>query len=417
MASRGGGQHVHVSSLPSRNTGPFASLASRNFQFLLSGTLASSFAMWMEQIGQGWLVQQLTNSPFQLGLIQFVRGFSILFVSPFAGALSERMDRRILAGAASSVSALGALAIGILILSGHVAMWQLYITAFLTGFSSSIYNPVRQFLVYDSVERPHLANAIALNSMANNMARVVGPGIAGFMISYSISSAFFGKFVFFAVATLTLTQLRLTPPPPGNREPVLKGIRLGAVYLVQRRTLLRLTLLQAVPSALVFPYLQMMPNVAKNYLHVGPSGYGWLQTGVGIGSLVSALLVASLGDVRRKGLLSNVALLTYIGMILAFSFSRVYALSLGFLVVGGMGLVVFSTFNQTLLQLNVEDEYRGRVLSLYNMVQGLNPFGGLVMGIVAERYLGAPHAIALFCTIALVLVLFSGATSRDIRRL
>jgi len=237
------------------------------------------------------------------------------------------------------------------------------------------------------------------------------------MISYSISSAFFGKFVFFMVATLSLVPLRLNQQPPREREPVLKGIRLGAQYLVRHKTLLRLTLLQAIPSALVFPYLQMVPNVAKNYLHVGAGGYGWLQTGVGIGSLVSALAVAFLADVKHKGAIASVALLTYMTMILAFSFSRIYVLSLGFLIVGGLGLVIFSTFNQTLLQLNVENEYRGRVLSLYTLAQGLHPFGGLVMGFVAEQYLGAPHAIAVFCVLALILAVIGGVASRDIRRL
>ena len=401
----------------SRASVAFGSLSNRNFRFLLSGTMASSFAMWMEQIGQGWLVQQLTDSPFQLGLVQFIRGFSILFVSPFAGALSERVDRRVLAGVASALNGLGALAIGILIVSGHIAMWQLYVTALVAGISSSIYNPVRQFLVFDAVGQEQLPNAIALNSMVNNMARVVGPGVAGFMISYSISSAFFGKFVFFAAATLSLIPLRLNQPPPREREPVLRGIKLGAQYLVQHKTLLRLTVLQAIPSALVFPYLQMMPNVAKNYLHVGSSGYGWLQTGVGVGSLISALVVASLADVKRKGAIASVALLTYMTMILAFSFSRIYALSLGLLMVAGLGLVVFSTFNQTLLQLNVENEFRGRVLSLYTMAQGLNPFGGLLMGFIAEQYLGAPHAIALFCSVALVLALIGGVASKDVRNL
>jgi len=406
-----------IESPRSRASVAFGSLSNRNFRFLLSGTMASSFAMWMEQIGQGWLVQQLTDSPFQLGLVQFIRGFSILFVSPFAGALSERVDRRVLAGVASAVNGLGALAIGILIVSGHIAMWQLYVTALVAGFSASIYNPVRQFLVFDAVGEEQLPNAIALNSMVNNMARVVGPGVAGFMISYSISSAFFGKSLFFAAATLSLIPLRLNQAPPREREPVLRGIKLGAQYLVRHKTLLRLTLLQAIPSALVFPYLQMMPNVAKNYLHVGSGGYGWLQTGVGVGSLISAFVVATLADVKHKGAIASVALLTYMTMILAFSFSRIYALSLGLLIVAGLGLVVFSTFNQTLLQLNVENEFRGRVLSLYTMAQGLNPFGGLLMGFIAEQYLGAPHAIALFCSVALVLALAGGVASRDIRNL
>ncbi len=401
----------------SRIAQTFSSLAVTNFRFLLGGTLMSSFAMWMESIGQGWLVQQLTDSPFQLGLVQFIRGFSILFVSPFAGALSERVDRRLIVGVASTVNGLSALAIAILIVTGQIAMWHLYVTALIGGISGSVYNPVRQFLVFDAVGEQHLPNAIALNSMVNNMARVVGPGIAGFMISYSISSAFFGKAIFFAAAALTLIPLRLNQAPPESKESVLTGIRLGAAYMVRHSVLVRLTLLQMIPSLLVFPYMQMVPNVAKNYLHVGASGYGWLQTGVGIGSLISALVVASFANVRRKGLIANICLMVYASMILAFSFSRVYALSLVLLIMGGMGLVIFSTFNQTLLQTHVDDAYRGRVLSLYTMSQGLSPFGSLAMGAIAEEFLGAPRAIAVFCAAALVLALLSGVTSKELREL
>jgi MFS family permease len=395
----------------------FSSLSVLNFRFLLGGTVAASFAMWMDQIGQGWLVAQLTNSAFQLGLVQFIRGISVLLVSPFAGALSERVERRLLAGLASTANGLLALAIGVLIITGHIAMWQLYITALIGGFCSSISNPVRQFLVFDAVGTRHLPNAIALNALVNNMARVVGPGVAGFLISYNLSSAFFGESLFFIAATLSLAQLRLSQAAFYELEPVLTSVRLGAAYMRRHRLLLRLTLLQAIPSMLIFPYLQLMPLMAKNYLHVGSTGYGWLQTGVGIGSLVSALVVASFADVRHRGAIASVALLVYMTMILSFSFSRHYFLSLSLLIMGGMGLVVFSTFNQTLLQLHVEDDYRGRVLSLYTMSQGLNPLGALVMGFVASEFLGTAHAIAAFCVVAMVLAAASGVASKEVRSL
>jgi MFS family permease len=395
----------------------FGALAVVNFRFLMGGTVGASFAMWMDQIGQGWLVAQLTNSAFQLGLVQFIRGISVLLVSPFAGALSERVERRLLAGLASTVNALLALAIAVLIITGHIAMWQLYITALIGGFCTSVSNPVRQFLVFDVVGTKHLQNAIALNALVNNMARVVGPGVAGFLISYNLSSAFFGESLFFMAATLSLVQLRLIQAAFYELEPVLTSVRLGAAYMLHHRLLLRLTLLQAIPSMLIFPYLQLMPLMAKNYLHVGSTGYGWLQTGVGIGSLLSALVVASFADVRHRGAIASVALLVYMTMILSFSFSRHYFLSLLLLIMGGMGLVVFSTFNQTLLQLNVEDDYRGRVLSLYTMSQGLNPLGALVMGFVASEFLGTPHAIAAFCVVALILAAASGVASKEIRSL
>ena len=407
---------------PDDTAGPRAGRAFRalsivNFRFLLGGTAAASFAMWMGQIGQGWLVAQLTNSPFQLGLVQFIRGISILFIAPLAGAFAERVERRRLAGLASTVNGLSALAIAILIVTGNIAMWQLYVTAFIGGFSSSVYNPVRQFLVFDAVGPKHLPNAIALNAMVNNMARLVGPGLAGFLISFSVSSAFFGMFLFFMVATLTLIPLRLGWPAPREREPVLASIRLGAAYVLRHRLLLRLIALQAIPSMLIYPYLQMVPLMAKNYLHVGSVGYGWLQTGVGLGALVSVVLVATFADVRRKGAIASIALLFYMTMILAFSFSRDYFLSLSLLIMGGMGFVIFTTFNQTLLQLNVEDEYRSRVLSLYTMSQGLNPFGSLAMGFMASQFLGTPHAIAAFCLLALVLAALTGVASKEIRSL
>jgi MFS family permease len=181
--------------------------------------------------------------------------------------------------------------------------------------------------------------------------------------------------------------------------------------------LLRLTLLLMIPSLLVYPYLQLMPLMAKDYLHVGSQGYGWLQTGVGIGAVISAPFVAYFAGVRRKGAISSAALVAYMTMILAFSFSRLYFLSLFLLIGAGLGLVVFTTFNQTLLQTHVEDEYRGRVLALYSLAQGVSPFGSLAMGFVASEFLGTPHTIAVFCVVAMVLALLSGLGSKDIRDL
>ena len=397
--------------------GTFSSLSIPNFRYLLSGTVAASFAMWMEQIGQGWLVAQLTNSPFQLGLVQFLRGLSFVSASPFVGWLCERMDRRWLAGVASMVNGLSALAIAILIVTDQVAMWHLYIAASVGGFSGSVYNPVRQFMVYDAVGAEQLPNAIALNSMANNAARVIGPGVAGFLISFSISTAFFGKFIFFTAATLSLIPMTLSQEVHAQRESMLASIRQGASYLIRHRVLLRLTVLQLIPTVLVFPYLQLVPLMAKDYLHVGSQGYGWLQTGVGIGSVIGALFIAYFAGIRRKGAIANVALVIYMSMIFLFSFSRLYFLSLALLITGGLALVAFTTFNQTLLQMHVEDEYRGRVLALYSLSQGLGSFGSLAMGAVASELLGTPHTIAAFSVIAVVLALFSGLASKDIRDL
>jgi MFS family permease len=379
--------------------------------------MASGFANWMESIGQGWLVHEVTGSPFQLGLVQFLRGFSILFISPVVGVFAERVNRKWLAGIATGINALNALAIGLLVATGSIEVWHLYLTAFIGGTCQSVYNPVRQYLVYSSVGPESLTNAIALNAGAMNMSRIVAPNVSGALIGFvGIQSSFFAEAMFFGAACVTLLQLKLRPVEQRAAEPVLRSMRLGINFLAGHPVLRRIVLLQAVPTLLVFPYLQLMPSMAADYLGAGARGYGFLQTGVGVGSILMTLVVARFANIRRKGPIMSVALVLYISAILAFSFSRVYMLSFGLLVLGGMNLVVFTTFNQSLLQLNLEDEYRGRVLSLFTMVQGLNPFGSLFMGSLAE-WTSTPTAIAAFCMLAAVCALFAGAGSRQVRSL
>jgi len=395
----------------------FASLSIANFRVLIAGSLATGFGQWMEQIGQGWLVHELTHSPFQLGLVQFLRGFSIIFASPVVGAVAERVDQKKLAGVATAVNAANALVVGVLVLTGGIEVWHLYITAFIGGLASSTYNPVRQHLVYSSVGPESLTNAIALNAGANNMARVVAPNVSGAMIGFfGVESSFFAEAMFFGAACFTLFQLRLRQVERVGTESILRSMRLGVEFLRSDPVLSRIVLLQAVPTLLVYPYLQLMPSMAADYLHVGARGFGFLQTGVGVGSIIMTLVVAGFSSTPNKGRIMCLALMLYILTIFAFSFSRDFALSFGLLVVGGMNLVVFNTFNQSLLQLNLPDEYRARVLSLFTMVQGLNPFGSLFLGALAE-VLGTPHAIALFTAAAMVCAFFAGVGTRRIREL
>ncbi len=397
--------------------GAFESLRIGNFRLLIGATLTAGFAQWMEQIGQGWLVHELTSSPFQLGLVQFLRGFSILFISPVVGAVAERVDRKKLASGATALNAVNALVVGLLVLTGRVEMWHLYVTAFIGGTASSVYNPVRQHLVYSSVGPGSLTNAIALNAGANNVSRVVAPNVSGAMIGFfGVESSFFAEALFFAAAVVMTMQLRLQPVVARSSESVWHSVRLGISFLRRHPVLSRLVLLQAVPTFLVYPYLQLMPVMSVDYLHVGAQGFGLLQTGVGVGSILMTLVVAQFASVRHKGPLMSVALMMYMAMILTFSFSRIFALSFGLLVLGGMNLIVFTTFNQSLLQLNLEDEYRSRVLALFTMVQGLNPLGSLVMGSVAE-VIGTPHAIAAMTALAVLAAMFAGVGSRHVRQL
>jgi MFS family permease len=397
--------------------GAFSTLRIANFRLLVGATLGSGFAQWMETIGQGWLVHELTSSPFQLGFVQFLRGFSILFISPIAGAIAERGDQKKLASAAVALNGVNALVVGVLVVTGRIEIWHLYVTSFIGGTAASVYNPVRQHLVYSAVGPESLTNAIALNAGANNVSRVVAPNVSGMMIGFfGVQSSFFAESLFFGAAMVMLLQMKLQHVVVHSRESVLKSVRLGVAHLRGHPILWRLVLLQAVPTLLVYPYLQLMPDMASTYLHVGAQGFGFLQTGVGVGSILMTLIVAQFANTRHKGAIMSLALLLYMVMILAFSFSRIFALSFVLLMLGGMNLIVFSTFNQSLLQLNVEDEYRARVLSLFTMVMGFMPAGSLLMGSVAE-WIGTPHAIALEVSIAIVAALAAGVGSRQVRSL
>lgn len=315
------------------------------------------------------------------------------------------------------MNALNACAVGVLIATGRIELCHLYVTAFIGGTASSVYNPIRQYLVYRSVGPESLTNAIALNAGANNVSRVVAPNVSGAMIGFfGVESSFFAESLFFGAAVVTLFTMKLQPVAARSAESVLHSVRVGIAHLRQHPILWRLVLLQAVPTFLVYPYLQLMPSMAADYLHVGAQGYGFLQTGVGVGSILMTLIVAQFAEVRHKGAIMSVTLMIYMAMIVAFSFSRMFMLSFGPLMLGGMNLIVFTTFNQSLLQLNVEDEYRSRVLALFTIVQGLNPLGSPLMGSVAEA-VGTPHAIAAMTALAVLCAFGAGVMSPHVRNL
>ena len=254
----------------SRLAQAFSSLAVINFRYLLGGTVASSFAMWMEQIGQGWLVAQLTNSPFQLGLVQFIRGISILFVSPFAGGFSERVDRRLLAGAASMVNGLGALAIGVLILTGHIAMWQLYITPSpaASPAASTPGAPVPRVR-----RRRNEAATKRHRPQRDGEQHGAGSG-AGDRRFHDRLQSFLGVLRRISVlrgSHASLAQFRLSQAASYEREPVLTSVRLGAGYCFATGAAAP-DPVAAIPSMLIYPYLQLMPLMAKTTCTLAPQG-------------------------------------------------------------------------------------------------------------------------------------------------
>jgi len=395
----------------------FASLALPQFRFLLAGTAMSQIASWMEEVARGWLVLQLTGSAFQLGLLGFIRGITQLIVSPVAGVLADRLDRRRVAAVTQIVPAIDALIIAVLISTDHVAMWQLYILVSISGVTGAINVPARQVLVYDVVGGKELANAIALNSVTANVARIIAPSVGGVVIgSVGIGASYYAQSVFFVLATAATFLLKPLVHAEPVRTPMWESIRAGMSYVRGDPTVMRLVMLNAVPTLLIYPYVAMIPIFAEDVLHVGSAGYGVLLTGVGFGSIPGGLIVANMSRSRWKGRAMGGAALLYMGMVALFALSTVFLLSFAILVVAGIGWSMMVTLNQTLLQMNVEDAFRGRVLSLYTMAGGLTPFGNLTMGLSAEQF-GVQASVAAFALTGFVLAGALGIAAPRVRRL
>jgi len=215
------------------------------------------------------------------------------------------------------------------------------------------------------------------------------------------------------VATLLLRPSTHVQPV---RVPVMAGIRDGFGYVRRDETLSRLVLMNVTANVLIYPYVSMMPVFAKDILHGGSAGYGLLLTGVGVGAIPGGLAAASMHGSGRRGKTMALAALLYMGMVVAFSFSRIFGLSFAILIVAGVGWALFATLNQTLLQLNLDDAFQGRGMALYSMAGGLTPFGSLSLGAAAQGF-GVPHSVAAFAVAGLVLVALAGIASRKIRRL
>jgi MFS family permease len=411
------GPGVEPRELATRGRNTFASLSLPQFRYLLAGTAASQVASWMEEVARGWLVLQLTDSAFQLGLIGFIRGITQLLFSPIAGVMADRLDRRKLAAVTQVVPAVVALLIAVLVATDAVRMWHLYALVCISGISGAVNQPARQVLVYDIVGEQYLTNAIALNSVVSNIARIIAPAVGGIFIGViGIASSYYAQTVFFLLATAATFLLHPTQHIDPVRTPIIEGIREGFAYVRENRTVGRLIVLNAIPNLLIYPYVSMMPIFAKDILDVGSGGFGILLTGVGFGSIPGGLIVAGMTHSRHKGRIMGIAMLLYMGMVAAFGISTFFPLSFAILVIAGIGWSMMVTLNQTLLQTHVDHAYRGRVLSLHAMVGGFTPFGNLAMGLSAGSF-GVQASVTAFALAGFACAAVLAVGSRRIRGL
>ncbi len=396
----------------------FYSLRIPDFRVLWLGNVGTMLGQWVQFAAQGYLVFHLTGSPFQVGAVGFVRGISTVVVSPFAGAITDRFSRRSVLMTMTTVSAMVATLLALLIFTDVIHVWMLYPLAGLEGFGDAVNQPARQVMIYDVVGPEDLPNAVAVNSLGSNTMRIVGPSLAGGLIgAFGIQSAFVLQAAAYGASVYATSRIRTKgTPTKRSSASVFESMAEGLSYARRHRDVLLLVVMAGLPSLLVYPYVQYIPVFASDVLHVGSVGFGFLASAVGYGSIIGALLAANLTRIKKRGQILVWTTFIYMAFVTAFALSNVYALSFSFLVIAGIANSVYLMFNQVMVQLIVDDDYRGRVLSLYVMVSGITPFSALLMGALIDVF-GAQATVAAFTGLATAIVLVIGLTSQRLRQI
>jgi MFS family permease len=368
---------------------PLRALAHRDFRLFCSGQIVSQVGTWMQSVAQAWLVLELTNSPFRLGLVATLQFTPILLLSLVAGVLADRLPKRRLLLGTQSVMGAQALTLAVLVLSGHVQYWHVAVMASVYGLANALDNPARQSFVVEMVGKADLPAAIALNSAIFNTARVVGPALAGLTIAgWGTGTAFALNALSFVAVIAALLAVRAEgrPRPRGDRR-LGAEIAEGVAYAVRTpRIVLVLGLVLAV-SVFLFNNNVMVPLFARRGLQVDAHGFGLLMASLGVGAVAGALTLAA----RARGRPSVAALMVpAVGLALAtLALSRVTAFTPAAVllaVMGFCGITVMAGAN-TSHQLTVPDELRGRIMGLHMLVfAGMSPFGAFLLGSLAESF-------------------------------
>jgi MFS family permease len=381
----------------------------KNFAIFWVGAFLSSIGFWIQTVGQGWQVLQMTNSALLLGLVSFAATLPNIVLSLFGGAVADRFNRRLLLLGTQIVYMTTALLLGIFTALHIIAVWQVIMMALINGTVSSVGFPAWQAFIGDIVEPGQLKQGIALNSTQFNLSRVIGPAIGGLSIGLAgIAGSYYLNALSYVAVIIPLFIMRPKHQKirQERRSSIWRGLGEGLSY-VQRRPLLQIALLlQFTIAFLIFPYITLLPIYAGDIFHIGPTGLGVLNAAAGVGALTGALLLVAISQRLEHNVRFLMILCTVGGTVcLFFAFSTSLDASLLLLIVLGICTVMSTTVTNTTLQTMTPEHLRGRVLSIWVMVTfGLAPFGNLCAGWIAQS-IGAPKTLAWGGTLCIVLTL------------
>jgi MFS family permease len=373
-----------------------AALRYRDFRVLWMGACTSSIGTWMQKVAQSWLVLELTNSAKFLALDAFLGELPILLFTLIGGVVADRLDRRKLLLASQFVQMTSAFTLALLVFGGKVEIWHVLSLSFLSGCAQAFGGPAYQSLIPSLVEKEHLPNAIALNSIQFNIARVLGPLLAGVALHQFGSAACFGlNGASFLVVIAALFSLRAVHSPPANPRRMVDELGAGLRYVRDRPALRTFTVLALSSTFLGVPLLTFLPVFTRNVFHSGVERYSEMMAWSGGGAIAGALVVAWLGRFRHMGVTALLVQLLTGVLVAGFALSRIPWLSNVLLMATGAAMMVTFSLFTSLVQLIAPNEMRGRVMSVYMVAfRGGMPLGSLVTGVIVDQA-GAPLAIAV----------------------
>jgi MFS family permease len=374
----------------------FAALRHRNYRLFFGGQLVSVIGTWMQQVAMGWLVYQLSNSAFTLGVVRFLSAIPITLLTLVGGAVADRVEKRRVVVVTESTAMVLAFVLTALVYFKLIQVWQIALLALLEGITDAFDIPTRQSFVVEMVGKDDLMNAIALNSSLFNGARVFGPALAGVLIGIvGVAGCFFLNGLSYIAIVAAYLAMRLPASTRSERKPIWHETLDAMRYVTGHPVLRAIIALVTIVSLFGWPYSVLLPVFARDVLHTGASGYGFLMAANGVGALVGALTLASLGDSPHKRKLFYGGLFGFCGMLIVFALSKVYWLSAGALAGSGFCMIIFFATANTAVQTRVPDELRGRVMGIYALAfLGLTPFGSLIAGAIA-RAVSASFAVTL----------------------
>jgi MFS family permease len=374
----------------------FAALRHRNFRLFLTGQFISLCGTWMQTIAQGWLVLQLTDSAFLVGLVTALGSLPVLLFSLYGGVIADRVNKRRFILVLQSLMLLEALTLGVLTALGLITVEWVMALAVFFGFLTAFEVPARQAFVAEIVERKDLMNAIALGSSAFNLARVIGPALAGLLIAtLGLSACFFANAASYLAVIVSLARIKVEDVGPPATIPLWTALQEGFAYVFGNRWPRALVIIVATFSIFGFSFMPLMPVFARDALGLDASGYGAMVAAIGVGALAAAFFMAAFGGrVRQSRLVLGSSILFGAVLLVASLAPNFWVAVILFTICGGI-MALNGIAANTMLQTEAPDELRGRVMGFYSfMVLGLAPFGSLQAGWLAEHF-GVRWAFAL----------------------